>query len=114
MDETQLYSELGSAIASRRRTLELTQAHVAARVGISRASLANIEVGRQKVLVHHLYKLASVLRLSSPASLLPLPSSDESAERVPLPRGGFTSRQRSQIEQFYKSVGSSHAPKRTE
>jgi hypothetical protein len=38
---------------------------------MSRASVANIESGRQNVLLHHVYSLASALEFSKPADLLP-------------------------------------------
>ena len=52
MDEQSIYAELGRAVATRRKMVGLTQAEVAKDVGISRASIANIESGRQKVLLH--------------------------------------------------------------
>jgi transcriptional regulator with XRE-family HTH domain len=45
--------------------LALTQADVAKQIGLTRASLANIESGRQKVLLHQVYRLADALRLDS-------------------------------------------------
>jgi transcriptional regulator with XRE-family HTH domain len=61
----QVYRALGFAVARRRKELALTQAEVAKQIGLARASLANIESGRQKVLLHQLYLLASALRLDS-------------------------------------------------
>jgi transcriptional regulator with XRE-family HTH domain len=54
----------------------LTQEKLAQRVGISRASLANIEVGRQSVLVHQLYALAEALKLN-PSDFLPPVAAEE-------------------------------------
>ena len=71
MHEDELYPLLGSRISTRRRTLKMTQRELADAVGMSRASVANIECGRQKMLVHHLYRLAGALQLTSPADLLP-------------------------------------------
>lgn len=48
-------------MALRRRQLKLKQSELAARVGMSRASIANIECGRQNVLLHHAYDIAAVL-----------------------------------------------------
>jgi transcriptional regulator with XRE-family HTH domain len=70
MEHNELYDRLGALIRSRRKKLLLTQHDLAARIGISRASLANIETGRQKVLVHQLYALATALDLA-PGDLLP-------------------------------------------
>ena len=65
-----LYGCLGAAIRERRRELGLTQADLARRVGISRASLASVETGRQGVLVHRLYVFADKLGVEV-ESLLP-------------------------------------------
>lgn len=64
MDSRELYRRIGSHIKSRRKSLKKTQAQLAPLLGISRASLANIETGRQNVLVHQLYVLAEKLQLS--------------------------------------------------
>jgi transcriptional regulator with XRE-family HTH domain len=61
----------GRAVALRRDELNLTQAALARRVGISRASIANIEKGRQNVLLHHVYDLAEALKMPKPGDLLP-------------------------------------------
>ncbi|HEY4311093.1 MAG TPA: helix-turn-helix transcriptional regulator [Pirellulales bacterium] len=66
-----VYPLLGRAVAKRREQLQLTQAEVASRIGLTRASLANIETGRQKVLLHHIYLLAEALGLSSILDLVP-------------------------------------------
>jgi transcriptional regulator with XRE-family HTH domain len=59
-------------IRRRRRGLDLSQAELAARLGISRGGLANIETGRQNVLLHQLYRFAAALDMSV-HDLLPLP-----------------------------------------
>jgi transcriptional regulator with XRE-family HTH domain len=61
MDLEPIYKTIGGIIRQRRRRLELPQAELAVRLGISRATLANIETGRQRVLVHHLYAFAGAL-----------------------------------------------------
>jgi transcriptional regulator with XRE-family HTH domain len=89
MDYGQLYDLLGALIKSRRKQLSLTQQTLAARLGISRASLANIETGRQKVLVHQLYAFATALNLP-PSDLLPSLAGlelDEHWAALPLPDG---------------------------
>ena len=65
MNEWSIYSALGEAVAIRRKAIGLTQAQVAVKVGISRASIANIESGRQKVLLHQVYLFAEALKLPS-------------------------------------------------
>ena len=49
----------------------MTQSALATTVGMSRASVANIEGGRQGVLLHQLYRFADALHLSEAAELLP-------------------------------------------
>jgi transcriptional regulator with XRE-family HTH domain len=84
MNPESLYKRIGAFIATRRRQLEFKQEELARRVGISRASLANIENGRQSVLVHHLYALAKALDLQ-PGDLLPPVDQNATSEALPLP-----------------------------
>jgi transcriptional regulator with XRE-family HTH domain len=71
MESEEIYRRLGRSVAQRRNELGLTQATVAERLGLARASLANIERGRQKVLLHHIYLFVEVLHLRSISELLP-------------------------------------------
>lgn len=66
-----IYKAFGSAISTRRKALGLTQADLASKVKISRASIANIESGRQNILLHHVYALAAALGFTKVAELLP-------------------------------------------
>src|ERR1700722_11864565 len=65
-----LYREFGLLLAAERKRKHLTQAQFAARVGLSRTSVTNIECGRQPVQLHHLYLFAGVLQITA-QSLLP-------------------------------------------
>ena len=67
----ELYRRLGRAVADRRRALGLTQSSVAGKLGLSRASLANLENGRQRIMVHQLFALTNALNLSSILDLVP-------------------------------------------
>src|SRR5712692_1672050 len=58
------YKALGDLIRRRRKILNLSQEKLAGRLGVSRASIANIETGRQKILVHQLLQLAATLNLA--------------------------------------------------
>lgn len=80
MDERAIYGTLGEAVLVRRKRLGLTQAQVAKKVGISRESVANIEAGRQRVLLHHVYGLMRALDLKSITDLIPASLRRDSSE----------------------------------
>ena len=73
MEIPALYKRIGSTVKFKRRAMGLTQQQLAKQLGISRASLANIETGRQRILVHQLYDLAMQLN-ANVSGLLPEPS----------------------------------------
>lgn len=73
-----IYKSIGAIIRGKRRGNELPQEALAGRLGISRATLANIETGRQRVLVHQLYALAEALAVK-PQDFLPPPHDGVSA-----------------------------------
>jgi transcriptional regulator with XRE-family HTH domain len=98
MAEEAIYKAFGRAVATRRRKLELTQAELAARVGMSRASVANIESGRQSVLLHHVYGLAEALKIAKISDLLPAkPSNRENTDMIILSDEEVTPRAKAQI-----------------
>ena len=66
------YAELGQRIRQAREAAELTQEELALRVAFSRASVANIERGNQRVALHKFVELAQAL-VVEPARLLPRP-----------------------------------------
>lgn len=101
-----LYCRLGRAVAERRTQLGLTQAEVAEKIGFSRASLANLETGRQRIMVHQLFALVNALKLNSILDLVPetwTPSETLPEIRV---SGGtpLSSRQQSTVETFLVSA----------
>ena len=49
-----LYAEIGLEIRDARKKREWNQADLARDIGLTRSSIANIEAGRQKILVHSL------------------------------------------------------------
>lgn len=65
-----LYILLGRNIRKKREQLNYSQEQLAQSVGISRASITNIEIGRQKTSLSSLYKIARSLSVS-PQELLP-------------------------------------------
>jgi transcriptional regulator with XRE-family HTH domain len=99
MDSPDLYRALGSLIRRRRRVLELTQADLSGRLGISRGALANIETGRQQVFLHQLVRFASALEMKSVHELIPMPQIDSEPNqpsKIPLPKG-LTANEQSQV-----------------
>ncbi len=58
----ELYRELGRKIrAARERSGQFSQEKLAKRLGISRASIVNIEAGRQHAPLHLLWEIAEIL-----------------------------------------------------
>ena len=49
----------------------MKQIEVAAQIGLTRASLANIEKGRQKIMLHQIYRIAEALRVNLILDLVP-------------------------------------------
>lgn len=105
MNEWSIYVALGEAVATRRKKLGLTQTDVAAIVGLSRASVANIECGRQKVLLHHVYLLAQALKLPSIMSLVPnaLLRVDSGID-VDISRDDMSDKQKAQVSDAFRAV----------
>lgn len=105
MTDMEIYRLLGSRAAKQRKQLKLTQAEVAKLIGLTRASLANLETGRQKVLLHHVYKLVAALQLNSILDLLPK-TFENSPEPVNFAGGSaVTERQKAQLEYFVRRAG---------
>lgn len=65
-----LYPQVGKLIRQHREALSITQETLAADVGLTRTSISNIERGRQKLLLHTLYAIASTLKVEA-AELMP-------------------------------------------
>lgn len=55
------YILFGAVVSERRRKLGLTQQDLADRVGLSRGSIANIETGRQRILLTDVFDFADAL-----------------------------------------------------
>lgn len=107
-----VYKTIGAIIRGRRRRLEWPQQILAARLGMSRATLANIETGRQRVLVHQLYSFAEALQLK-PSDLLPPATDGQPAADMMklLIQGEVNPEQREQIARLIGSPQAVHKPK---
>jgi transcriptional regulator with XRE-family HTH domain len=106
-----IYRHIGALIKARRKTLQLKQETLAGKLGISRGSLANIETGRQNVLVHQLYRFAVALQLT-PFDLLPPPSTDHfkaGRTELPLP-DNLKAKQKKQVADLFLQVDTNQKP----
>ena len=102
----------GKAIAQRREELEFTQAKLAGLVGVSRASIANIEKGRQNVLIHHVYDLAAALEMQKVGDILPArPKATLGSLEVNVTGGAISRRDVAQVSDLVASVLATHAAK---
>jgi transcriptional regulator with XRE-family HTH domain len=98
MNPDPIYKDIGAIIRARRKALKLTQDKLSKKLRISRGALANIETGRQNILVHQLYNYATELGLTV-NDLLPVGRRDTRSgeiEKVPVP----SNVNRSQAEQI--------------
>ncbi len=105
MNNDLIYKRIGSIIRDRRKILKLTQDALSERLEISRASLANIETGRQNFPVHQLYNIARELELT-PTDLLPVfVSAPQKGKptKIPLP-SDLNPEQRQQIVALLEDV----------
>lgn len=112
MSQHWIYPVIGQRIRRRRKNLQLTQEALAPRLGMSRASLANIETGRQRLLVDQLYSVAEALNLT-PGDLLPAMKSTETPapEKLPLPKD-LNAKQKEQIKALLSSKQPTGLPKK--
>ncbi|HMN12394.1 MAG TPA: helix-turn-helix transcriptional regulator [Bellilinea sp.] len=74
LDEDTLYRIIGERIREGRSRAQLSQARLAELLHLSRASIVNIEAGRQRPPIHLLWRIAEVL--GTEAALL-IPRQDE-------------------------------------
>lgn len=72
----------GKLLAQRRMEARMSQRDVADALGLSRASIANIERGRQSVSLHMVYLIADVLEREL-AEMLPLHQGHSARRQLP-------------------------------
>jgi transcriptional regulator with XRE-family HTH domain len=106
MDESEIYRRLGSLVRQHRKRLDMNQETLGRAIGLSRASVANIETGRQHIPLHHLYGLAGALRVD-PQALLPSAAGDgpPKADREIRSSLDLSERQQAAIAQVVDSIG---------
>ena len=71
----EIYIEFGRLVKQSRLRLKLTQGDLAKRVGMSRTSITNIELGYQKILLHQVFLIAEALNIEVSYLLPSLPDS---------------------------------------
>lgn len=84
-NEAAFYKAFGAAVRRARKERGLSQDALAAAVGLKRTSIANIERGRQRLLLHTACDIALVLRVTL-VDLLPsisVPSSRSPSTKLP-------------------------------
>ena len=69
-DQNAFYAEVGSLIRRAREARGLTQQALASLASLTRVSVTNIEMGRQKIMLHTLVDFAAALKVA-PGELLP-------------------------------------------
>lgn len=101
-----IYRQLGQNVARLRKERGRTQAEISAQIGLTRASLANIETGRQKVLMHHVFRLVKALDCVSILELVPA-SFEFSDDVQPITIHGspLSEQQHAQVQRFVQSAG---------
>jgi transcriptional regulator with XRE-family HTH domain len=85
----ELYAKVGERIREARLDRQLSQGQLGRRVSLTRASISNLELGRQKLLLHTLYDIAVALGVQ-PSALLPplsLGPVEEGTLEQEMPRG---------------------------
>ncbi len=75
----------GSNMRAKRLRVGLTQDQLAATIGLSRTSVANIEQGRQQVLLHHAWAIARALKAESIDELIGMEAMGVEDRKVALP-----------------------------
>ena len=63
------YRLLGAKVEQMRSLLGWTQGELAGKIGLTRTSIANLEAGRQRVLMHDIEKIAAAFQ-STPKAIL--------------------------------------------
>ena len=92
--EQDFYRDVGQRVRNARKKSGMTQQSLASKVFLSRASITNLEMGRQKLMLHTLVEIASELRVA-PDDLIPKP------QALPTPALNQLLKHRSQSEQAW-------------
>lgn len=85
MADDRVHKRFGSSVRTRRMRAGLTQDQLAATIGLSRTSIANIEQGRQQVLLHHAWAIARALKVDTIDELIGIELAGAEDRKVSLP-----------------------------
>lgn len=100
-----IYRVVGQAVTALRRKSGVTQQQLADAIGISRASVANIERGEQRVFLDQVVSIASFFDLSGVDALLSSAQLDQAApRRVNLSGDRLNRAQRRQVSQVLEEL----------
>ena len=95
----QIYRAFGTQVRDQREAMGLTQLQLSARIGLTRGSVANIEAGRQSVLLHQFLAIAEALQLA-PEQLLPAKTETSPTRETTMPETVINA-----IQSIKKSAG---------
>lgn len=82
MDDMEVYIQFGRKVAAARKGKGITQADLAKMVSLARASVANIETGRQRVMLHDVFAIVAALGGRSILDFVPERIASESMREV--------------------------------
>jgi transcriptional regulator with XRE-family HTH domain len=85
-ESDRLYAAIGQKIREARTRKSITQADLADAVALTRSSIANIERGKQKLLLHTFLHIAKALG-TEPERLLPPEATPQLKPKVLVPHG---------------------------
>lgn len=103
MSPEPLYRIIGRVVRAKRRQRDWSQEQLAQKLMISRGTLANIEAGRQRILVHQLYTIAAALDLKPSELLPPISAAPSTSETFPLPQN-LNAQQKEQLVRLIQSA----------
>lgn len=96
----QIYRTIGERIRTRRTELGFSQTQLGQKVSLTRSSIANIEAGRQRPMIHTIMQIADELNLEPPELL---PSVGRKSSPLTVTEGDLDG-QPSSTYQFVQSV----------
>ena len=101
MDQNVFNRKIGENLRRLRNVARLTQDGLASSIGVSRATIANMETGRQAMSAYQLVRIANALNLPSSDDLLDLrPGESDDGDSVLFRPPEIAARARMQITRF--------------